>query len=54
MELSSNKIKLEELNTLYDNANKELSLKQDELVCIKKELDLARNNYILKQYKTIN
>jgi chromosome segregation ATPase len=51
LELSSNKIKIEELKTLYDNVNKELGLKQDELVCVKKELDLARNNYILKQYK---
>jgi chromosome segregation ATPase len=49
MELSSNKIKIEELKTLYDNVKEALRLKHDELMRTKEELELATNNFIIKQ-----
>ena len=51
MELSSNKKKIDELNTLYANIKEELNLKEKQLYVTNEELILARNNYIIKQSK---
>ena len=49
LELSSNKTKIEELNTTCDNLKEELVLKDKQLQLTIDELTLARNNYIIRQ-----